>query len=563
MSTPPITLEWIRSDASKLGAYNISAEALAMINKSETLKADIRAYAASDLVAAGVVDSTPGSASIQLMTAGSPDYLSIASDRFQDAESTFNVLAHELGHFRVEVPDAAIANARANAWASGDRVAYENACNLTEGYARYNEVRARNEVLASNRAQADAEGRSLSMREQLLEDRWSGAGPFATSPEGKDHNIVKGIEDAAGAYGQLLTPQEIAEAAAFALGENNKSNITSTTGQSYLEFCRNSANEIKASGPTPPAALGQERLETNYNADGSVAGSSVVSTTNNGDEVIAEFDAGGRMIQWIETDGAQNDADYSRRVTVYDSQGRLDSIDVLGDDGSAMTTDFDQANERDDRIYQQRVDAAGRMDWSNVTEDDGGVVWTDFDQANERGDRIYQQRVDAEGRLDWTNVTDDAGGVSWSDYDQANERGDRIYQQRVDAEGRLDWTNVTDDAGGVSWSDYDQANERGDRIYQQRVDAEGRLDWTSVTDDGGGVSWTDFDQTGVRGDAIWSNYTDAQGREDWRSVTQDSGRIDQIDFDQDNTQSWSRIERHFDQQGREDASTTFNDNGLV
>ena len=210
-ATAAITLDWLRSDASKLQGYNISADALNLINKSETLKADIRAYAANIHVDSGLVNPKAGAGEYNVYIPATATsvarngFLNIAADRFSTAESTFNILAHELGHFRVEEPGAAVANARANALAGDDKAAYENACNLTEGYAHYNEVKARNEVLASNRAQAVAEGRPLTVQEQKLDDRWSGTGVFANLAEGKDHNTVKAIEDAPGAYGQLLT----------------------------------------------------------------------------------------------------------------------------------------------------------------------------------------------------------------------------------------------------------------------------------------------------------------------------------------------------------------------
>ena len=56
-ATEAITLDWLSSEASKLQAYNISAVALSLINKSETLKADIRAYAKNTLVDSGKVNS--------------------------------------------------------------------------------------------------------------------------------------------------------------------------------------------------------------------------------------------------------------------------------------------------------------------------------------------------------------------------------------------------------------------------------------------------------------------------------------------------------------------------
>ena len=157
-TTLPITLEWLRTDGNKFSEYNISADALALINSSETIKADIRAYAANDYVESGKINSTAslGQYHTYIPAHGSTSktlgYLDIAADRFNTPESTVQILAHELCHFRVEEPGATIANARANAWAARDQGAYESACNLTEGYARLNEVRVGNELVAATRA---------------------------------------------------------------------------------------------------------------------------------------------------------------------------------------------------------------------------------------------------------------------------------------------------------------------------------------------------------------------------------------------------------------------------
>ncbi|WP_219211618.1 hypothetical protein [Variovorax boronicumulans] len=52
-STEKISLAWLNGPASKFGALNISNDAIELINKSESLKSSIRAYAESE--AAGKV----------------------------------------------------------------------------------------------------------------------------------------------------------------------------------------------------------------------------------------------------------------------------------------------------------------------------------------------------------------------------------------------------------------------------------------------------------------------------------------------------------------------------
>jgi hypothetical protein len=222
----------LNDKGNKFAAYNISADALALINCSETIKSDIRDYAASDYVTDGRVNSTAGLGQYNPYVAGSGStsevvgYLDIAADRFSTPESTVQILAHELGHFRVEEPGAAIANARANAWAAQDRGAYEDACNLTEGYARLNEVRVGNELVAATRAQAAAEGRDLTVHERVFVDRWSGSGAFANSPEGSAHNIVQRIEQEAAVDGKFHSAQEIANAAIASDNDNGAKKCT-------------------------------------------------------------------------------------------------------------------------------------------------------------------------------------------------------------------------------------------------------------------------------------------------------------------------------------------------
>jgi hypothetical protein len=382
-ATAPITLEWLSNENNKFSAFKISVDALNLINKSETLKSDIRAYAANNHVVVGEISSTKGLGQYNTYVAASEltgkksGYLEIAADRFNTPESTVDVLAHELGHFRVEEPGAVIATARANAWTAQDKLAYENACNLTEGYARLNEVRVGNELVEATRAQAAAEHRQLTVREQIFVDRWSGNGVFSDSQEGSAHNIVKAIEDAAKASGKSYTTQEIQDAAAFALGENNKNSVTSSTGETYLDFCKRSAEAIKSSGaaPAPASEHGQEQLQTTYDADGSVVNSSVTMTHDNGDQTATVFNASGHTLRRIETDGAYDNADYATRTTSYDVEGRDDWVSTLNDDGSRDATDFDQTNVRPDRTWSNHIDAQGREDWSRAVNDDGSVDW--------------------------------------------------------------------------------------------------------------------------------------------------------------------------------------------
>ena len=134
------------------------------------------------------------------------------------------------------------------------------------------------------------------------------------------------------------------------------------------------------------------------------------ATYNNGDRTTL-IDTG-LSCRVIETDGANDNADYAIRTTAYDAQGRKDLLSVNEDDGSYTGYDYDQTNERGDSIWSHHFDAQGREDWRYITMDDGAHEWTDFDQTNVRGDSIWQNRTDAQGREDWRYVTTGAAPLS-------------------------------------------------------------------------------------------------------------------------------------------------------
>jgi len=187
--TPAVTADWLADKKNKFFEYDISSEALTMINRSETLKADMRAYAASDVTAAGKVNPKAGAGEYNTPVGKIKGFLYVAADRLSTPEGTVSILAHELGHFRVEEPDAPIATARANALTGKDKAAYESACHLTEGYAHYNEVKVRDEILETNRLAAELEQRPLTEQEVQLESRWRGEGVYGSRGEGQDHNV--------------------------------------------------------------------------------------------------------------------------------------------------------------------------------------------------------------------------------------------------------------------------------------------------------------------------------------------------------------------------------------
>jgi hypothetical protein len=75
----------------------------------------IRAYATSANTSDAVVGTNVAAGSYDLPFGKTDGFLTIGAGRLATPEGTFNILSHELGHFKVEEPGAVLANARANA----------------------------------------------------------------------------------------------------------------------------------------------------------------------------------------------------------------------------------------------------------------------------------------------------------------------------------------------------------------------------------------------------------------------------------------------------------------
>ncbi|VTV10598.1 hypothetical protein WDL1CHR_01544 [Variovorax sp. WDL1] len=296
------------------------------------------------------------------------------------------------------------------------------------------------------------------------------------------------------------------------------------------------AYEYKRSHPelfeTPPNSTPTKdptHSELRLNNDGSFTETIRGDGDNAADAQTNEYNADGVATQSTQVDGAGNDADYASRTAAFDTQGRIDSLDVRRDDGTRDTTDYDQDSTQAWSRVESRFDAQGREDYANVFIDDGSRTVHDYDQTNARGDRVSQTHIDPQGRTDWTYATLDDGGHDWIDHDQTGARGDSVWQNRTDAQGREDWRYVTLDDGGHEWTDFDQAGARGDSSVQSRTDAWGRQDWVNIVQDDGSRDWTDHDQDGSQGWSVVTSRFDAWGRQDYANVYADDGSRDQRD----------------------------------
>lgn len=146
MTTSDITLDEISSSKKFQAIQNyFTADALDLINRSETMKSMVRAYEQSTVtIKAELWTGSNGNAAAAqyrvpakvIIEDDDKGQLSLGTDRISTATGLVDVLSHKLGHFVVENPGAIISNARANAWEAKDAAAYADACHLTEGYAR-------------------------------------------------------------------------------------------------------------------------------------------------------------------------------------------------------------------------------------------------------------------------------------------------------------------------------------------------------------------------------------------------------------------------------------------
>ena len=235
-----------------------------MINKSETLKVDIRAYQASTAVDVKLLTTpeTAGSGSYRLPTTIEGGLLSVGINRVNTPQNTFDILAHELGHFKVEGPSAVISKARADAVTTKSSTDYEAACHLTEGYGKYNETLAHREVLVADRAQALAEGRAPTRDEAIRAISWG---------QSKDELLLQDFERLPVQFGAPFdswSAQDLRNAAIYAMGENNRENFTSTSGETYAAFCKRSADIVIGNGATSTSAPSASLLETEFDLNG-------------------------------------------------------------------------------------------------------------------------------------------------------------------------------------------------------------------------------------------------------------------------------------------------------
>jgi len=125
-------------------------------------------------------------------------------------------------------------------------------------------------------------------------------------------------------------------AIAFSLGYSNRTNTTSTTDQSYLQYCLDSANRVYHLGATPPSGPAPATVLTDQlDASGTWSGR---ETT---------FDDAGNpvLVRWHRSDGSHgvesfNPVDQSRSGVIFKPDGSSTRYTDDGQ-GNVVATDYD------------------------------------------------------------------------------------------------------------------------------------------------------------------------------------------------------------------------------
>lgn len=307
MTTAALTLADFGGKFSAIQGF-VTAEILTLINNSETMKGQIRAYEANTDVLAVVLGAKPGAASFTSPATNREGFATFGANTLSSTEKFLYVVSHELGHVGVEGPGSIVGNARQNAWEKRSENAteavsqYDAACHLTEGYARLATAKVFDEIITNTNA----------------DDNFLIAatiGKMTSKPEYQQYKDLSPIV----VFGQG-TAQEKENTLAYALGESNKKNTTTTDLTEYVEFCRNAANKVIFDGSAPPGEPSPGPTELFFNPESDTAGVLQVdgtgkvlnSFTENGPnsqtffylpdstilEVVTPGDTGGQSTTW-------------------------------------------------------------------------------------------------------------------------------------------------------------------------------------------------------------------------------------------------------------------------
>jgi len=283
------------------------------------------------------------------------------------------------------------------------------------------------------------------------------------------------------------------------------------------------------------------------------------ATYNNGDQ-ITTVDTG-LTCRVTQTDSAHNHADYASRTTTYDTQGRQESIDVMMDDGSRSTTQYDPSGAESWSVIGTHFDAQGRNDATNVYVDDGSLGVYAYDVNNSQSWGTILTHYDALGRNDSVNHWMDDGSSGVYQNDVSGAQSWAVIGTHYDAQGRNDATNHWMDDGSLGVYAIDVNGSQSWSTIMTHYDALGRNDAVNHWMDDGSSGVYQYDVSGAQSWSAIGTHYDAQGRNDATNHWMDDGSLGVYAYDVNNSQSWSTIMTHYDALGRNDSTNHWMDDG--
>lgn len=444
MTTAALTLANFNDKFFGIQQY-VTPAVLDLINKSETLKAQIRSYEGDENVQAVVLDGEkPGAASYTIPVPAQQNqpfkfgFATFGLNRINTPEGFIQVVSHELGHYAVENPGATIANARANTAVTQNVAGYEAACHLTEGYARL----ATAKVIAEIEAQS---GASVTLAKLIS------AGEYVQYKA-----LLPGAAETS------WTAADLDNALAFALGESNKINMasTSTTPETYLEYCSKSANSVIHTGASAPAGSAPAAVLGNeVDSQGVVTQS--VGTFDAGDHFVAGYSEtvlnGYRLYASVNAQGSSRSESYAADGSVTTHWQTSDGSH--GDETTDALGNFSESGYAADGTYSTASRNADGSHSDYVRRTDGS---------------IHAENWGADGFFGQT--TTNADGSSFSDYRNADgSHGNSSY----DGLGNSQSEAYSADGGSThDWARSDGAS------YHDTTDALGNYSESGYAADG-------------------------------------------------------------------------------
>ncbi|MGJ7496998.1 hypothetical protein ACSFA8_18200 [Variovorax sp. RT4R15] len=328
------------------------------------------------------------------------------------------------------------------------------------------------------------------------------------------------------------------------------------------------AYEYKQAHPemfVPPAGgsgtQDQNTSDLHWNADGTYTQEIAQIGAQEGDSERIQVTAEGRVLQVTQTDGAHNNADYNSRTTIYDAQGRIDSVDTRYDNGTRLLVDNDQDGSQAFNQIHHAYDAQGREGNYTAFYDNGTRLEVDIDELGNQNWNSVHHAFDSQGREGNFTIFHDSGTRLEVDLDETGANPWSNVHHAFDSQGREGNFTIFHDSGTRLEVDLDETGANPWSSVHHAFDSQGREGNFTIFNDSGTRLEVDLDETGANPWSSVHHAFDSQGREGNFTIFHDSGTRLEVDLDETGANPWSSVHHAFDAQGRADNATVFLDGG--